>query len=364
MSSKKICHFTSVHNPLDERIFLKECVSLHNAGYDVSIVAKGDSFEKMGIHIIGCGYPNNRLERMLFFSRKIYTKVREENYDLYHFHDPELLPYGLRLAKEGKKVIFDSHEEVAAQILDKNWLPPRSRRLISGVYSRYEAKVLKRFVAIIAATARIAQTLKSINPNIVVINNYPKLDDIVFQDTPFSNRESLVCYVGSISKNRGEDTMKEVMDGIDADLILAGKHAVERIPTKREGHYIDYIGQVDRTGVNAVYGKSKLGLLFFLHEKNHLKSQPVKMFEYMAAGLPIVATDFPLWREIIEKKSKCGICVDVNDPDEVVSVMSYLLSNDSIAEEMGINGRRAVEREYNWEIEEKKLLNLYEAILE
>ena len=113
----KVCHMTSVHPPEDVRIFHKECVSLAEAGYEVYLVERGESCEKNGVHIIGLGdLPKNRLKRMTEGAKKVYEKALELDCDIYHFHDPELLPYGLKLKKKGKKVIFDSHENTLEQI--------------------------------------------------------------------------------------------------------------------------------------------------------------------------------------------------------------------------------------------------------
>lgn len=223
----KICHFTSVHDPHDDRIFLKECDSLFKAGYDTYLVAKGDSHVANGIKIIGCGYPKGRIDRIFFFSNRVYKQARNIDCEIYHFHDPELLPYGLKLSRLGKKVIFDSHEDVPAQILDKTWIPKPLRRILSTIYKRYETYAVSHFDAVITATDHIAKCFEGRAKKIVVINNYPKLDDIVFHSTPFSERNPIVCYAGGISDIRGEKVMIEAMKDLNADLILAGKHNVE-----------------------------------------------------------------------------------------------------------------------------------------
>ena len=120
---------TSVHDPEDVRIFHKECVSLANAGYDVYLVERGDSYEKSGVHIVGVGQPcGGRLSRMFSFSKKVYHTALALDADVYHLHDPELLPYGLKLKKKGKKVIFDSHEDTCGSILEKTWIPSAMRK--------------------------------------------------------------------------------------------------------------------------------------------------------------------------------------------------------------------------------------------
>ena len=91
---------------------------------------------------------------------------------------------------------------------------------------------------------------------------------------------------------------------------------------------------------------------------NHFEAQPIKMFEYMAAGLPFVASDFPLWKKIVDEEG-CGICVEPSDAAAVSRVCSSLLDNPSLAQEMGKKGRQLVMQKYNWSVEEHKLLDLY-----
>lgn len=124
---------------------------------------------------------------------------------------------------------------------------------------------------------------------------------------------------------------------------------------------IKFIGQKSRKEVNDLYSEARAGIVIYQPAGNHIESQPIKMFEYMAAGLPVVASNFPLWKKIIEG-SKCGICVDPTNPEEVREACIKLITNPSMAEEMGRNGHEAVINEYSWQGEEKKLCALYDEI--
>ena len=152
----KICHFTSVHPIDDIRIFHKECVSLAANGYDVTLIACGENaFEDVveGVKRISLSVPvKNRLQRFFKRSKAVYKKAIEVNADIYHFHDPELIPIGLKLKKNWKKVIFDSHEDVPNQILAKEWLPSFIRKLVSFVYRKYETMAVKKFDGLITVT--------------------------------------------------------------------------------------------------------------------------------------------------------------------------------------------------------------------
>ena len=353
---KKICHFTSAHEALDDRIFLKECVSLRKAGYDVYIVAKGDDSIRDGVTIKGCGFSKNKLQRLFFFAKHVYKIAKSLDCDVYHFHDPELLPYGIKLKKLGKKVIFDSHEDVPAQILDKEWIPSLFRKIVSKLYKKYESKAVRMLDAVVVATPHIAEQFEGRTGKIVVIHNYPKLDDIVFHEKTFEQRERIACYAGGINELRGEKVMLDSMKNVDATLILAGDH--DKSTLENGIGKVIYTGKLNRKEVNELYGKARLGLVILLPAHNYVESLPIKMFEYMAAGLPFVASDFPLWKKIVEENN-CGICVNPRDTNDVSEACRFLLDNPEKGQEMGCKGRELVMKKYNWNVEEEKLLEFY-----
>lgn len=355
MRMKRVCHFTSVHKSLDDRIFEKECVSLAKAGYEVTIVAGGDSFTRDGVTIVGCGESKNHLDRFLFLSRRVYKEALKLDCDIYHFHDPELLPYGLLLKKKGKKVIFDSHEYTPGQILDKKWIPGPLRRIVSEAYKRYETRVVGKIDGVITATPFIAEQFAQRARRAVDIRNYPILDDIENGDKPVSKRDNVACYAGGINEGRGEKVMLEAMKSVDGRLLLAGN---------REAHTVDnveYLGWCGRDKVNEIYGKSVVGLVVLKPLHNYIDSLPIKMFEYMAAGIPFIASDFPLWREIVTE-GNCGFCVNPENPDEVAEKINMLFQNKEMAEKMGCLGRKLVHEKYNWNVQAEKMLRLYNSL--
>lgn len=351
----KVCHVTSAHEQLDDRIYLKECISIANAGYKTYIVARGESRSINNVEIVGCGYPQNRQDRMTGFAKSIYLKARDLDCDVYHFHDPELLPYAVKLKHTGKKVIFDSHEDVPAQIMDKEWLPSPVRFIISKMYKMYESYAVGQFDAVVAATPHIAEKFTGRCSKVVTVNNYPRLDDIEFHEKKFTEREAIVCYAGGINELRGEKIMVEAMKNVEGALIMAGDHGEQSISN------VKYVGRLGRSEINALYGSARGGLCILKPIKNYFYSHPIKMFEYMAAGLPVIASDFPLWKKIVED-NQCGICVNPTDVDAVRKACAELLGHPENAQKMGINGRTAVMEKYNWKNEEKLLLSLYESL--
>ena len=357
MGKIKVCHLTSAHDKEDDRIFLKECVSLADNGYEVYLVECGDSYVKNGVNIVGAGQaPSGRLKRMTGFSKTVFKKALELDCDIYHFHDPELLQYGLKLKKAGKRVIFDSHEDVPAQIMDKDWIPSFMRKMVSGMYRNYETKVAGKIDCVITATSHIEEQFKGRAARTLVVNNYPKLDDITFHEGSFADRDAIVCYAGGISELRGEKTMIKAMEKVNGKLIMAGDH--ERCDV---GDKVHYTGKLDRAGVNGLYGSAVAGLCILKPIENYFYSQPIKMYEYMAAGIPFVCSDFPGWK-VVAEESGAGICVESENCDMIAEAINELLSDREKAQRMGRSGHEYVITKCTWKNEEKNLLELYSSL--
>lgn len=364
----KICHLTSVHLHTDTRIFIKECKSLAEAGFEVHFVVPGAPSSVIdGVQIHGIiKETGNRLKRMTKTVDRVYKKGLEIDADIYHFHDPELIPVGLKLKKRGKKVIYDVHEDVPRQVLTKKWLPKYTHILVSKAVEKYENRAAKKFDVIIAATPFIRDRFLEIGCNAKDVNNYPLLNELKIEGVNWSEKENVVCYVGGIAIIRGIKEMVEALEMTnDATLLLAGEFAV---PSEKEvvmdidgWKKITELGFLDREGVMETYRKSKAGMVTLQPTINYIDALPVKMFEYMAAGIPVISSNFPLWQGIIEK-SKCGICVDPLKPKKIAEAINWVLENPTEAEQMGKNGRKAVETEYNWEAESEKLIMVYELL--
>ena len=365
----KVAHLTSVHPRYDSRIFLKECRSLAAHGYDVSLLVadgKGDETND-GVHILDVGASSGRLARMTMATRRILRKATALDASIYHLHDPELLPIGLRLARRGKQVIFDAHEDVPKQLLAKTYLGPRRLRLVSQLYAGLERYACRRFAGVVAATPTIGDKFRAINDRTVVINNFPFLDELE-SDVPWDQDRNSVCYVGAISATRG---IREIVEAIGrtkspATLLLAGAFAEqgmeEEVRAMPGWSRTEALGYIDRARLREVLGRSAAGLVTLHRTPNHMESQPIKLFEYMSAGIPVIASDIPLWESIV-READCGYCVDPRDPDAIAAKIDALLSDQAEARRLGANGRRAVERQYNWPVEEQKLLDLYAGLV-
>lgn len=364
----KVCHLTSAHQWNDIRIFVKECSSLARNGFDVSLVAANCPSQTVNnVNIVGVQIQaKSRLHRMRQVAKAVYEAARQLDADVYHFHDPELLPYGLKLKKQGKTVIYDAHEDVPRQIMGKFWINKYLRRFVSRNFERYENRVSRKLSGIITATPYIAARFLKLNPRTTDINNFP-LENELASETKWEEKQNQVCYIGGISGIRGNTQLVKAMEHTgNVKLVMAGNFSnqaygqtLEQLPGWKN---VDYKGTVDRKGVAGIMAGSKAGLVTFLPLPNHVDAQPNKMFEYMSAGIPVIGSHFPLWKDIIQGND-CGICVDPEKPEEIAAAIKTIFSDDEVAKKMGKNGRDAVMTRYNWGIEEKKLLAFYRGLL-
>jgi len=362
-------HLTSAHPRDDIRVYLKECRSLAVHGYEVVlVVADGLGNEVLdGVTIADAGRSAGRLARMFKATWRVYRIALALDADVYHLHDPELLPVGLKLKHLGKKVVFDAHEDVPKQILGKHYLPRWVRRVLSWSFAHFERFACKRFDGVITATPYIRDKFLRINPNSVDINNFPMLGELE-SAVPWSDKADEVCYVGSIAQIRGIKELVLAMESTrtPANLNLVGGFAEPQLEVELRKYQgwsrVNTTGVLDRRGVREVLGRCVAGLVTLHPVSNYLDALPIKMFEYMSAGIPVIASDFELWKTIVEE-SQCGVCVDPMDPLAIGSAIDFMVSHRDEAEKMGENGRQAVLSRYNWAREEAKLIEFYDRLL-
>lgn len=370
MERRKIAHLTSVHEPTDTRIFHKECKTLAASKYEVVLIAPHARDEWVdGVRIRAVPEPKGRLERMLRTTWRVYRAATAENASVYHFHDPELIGVGLLLKLRGKKVIYDVHEDLPRQILSKEWIPKWLRIGIAAVSEAAEGVAAKIFDRIVTVTETIAARFPA--EKTVIVKNYPIIDELVTESVcPHAQRPLHITYVAAgITTVRGISEMVQAMGLLpqqaDTRLILAGHISPAQLRDEvRElqgWQRVKEAGYLGRAEVKALLSHVRAGLVTHHPIINYVDSLPVKMFEYMAAGIPVISSDFPLWREIVEG-SDCGLCVDPLSPGQIAEAIQWIIEHPQEAQRMGENGQRAVGERYNWNREAIKLVAVYEGL--
>lgn len=366
-----IVFITTVHAPFDTRIFHKQAKTLARAGHDVTLIARHPRSETIdGIRIVALPAPRNRVSRMFGLAWKAFRLALRERADVYHFHDPELLPVGMLLKLlTPAKIIYDVHEDVPRQILSKTWLPRLVRRPVSLAFRLLETAAAHGCHAVVPATEGVAEHFH--HRELVVVHNYPvvRLIDRAAPAERSDEKTSLV-YIGGITRLRG------AMEMLDAVGVVAQHHPIRldliggfhpaNLEAEARRHpgweHVSYFGWRPAPEVYGILRAADAGLACLHPIPRHRVALSVKLFEYMAAGIPVIASDFPLWREIVEG-NECGLTVDPLDPQAIADAILYLIEHPDEARKMGRRGRQAVEANYNWEREAKKLTDLYERLL-
>jgi glycosyltransferase involved in cell wall biosynthesis len=367
MSATRVCHITTVHPVDDHRILHKECLSLRAAGYDVTLIAPHDGDTVVqGVPVVALRVKaRNRLERMAKRPRAAYRAAVGVDADLYHFHDPEFLPYGVRLARSGKRVVYDAHEDVPVQMRYKEWIPGPGRAGAARAFARLEAECVARMDALVTPSLVALDRLRPRQPRAILLANYPRLDEIR-PAARWSDRERAACYVGGITRVRGAPELVDAMAHADAELHLAGSFvpAALRLELERSAGWprVRYAGRLGRHEVAALLARVKVGVIPLQPIANYVDAYPVKLFEYLAAGLPVIATDVPRWRALLEEHN-CGICVPYGSPELLGAAITRLLDDDDGARAMGERARRAAEERYSWETQAAALVALYDELL-
>lgn len=383
MKNTVVCHLTSVHAYNDTRIFHKECVTLAQAGYDVYLIAPVDNaFREKGVNVVPAGSWGSRYYRLFVTVPRLLVKALKMKASVYHLHDPELLLITPFFLLSGASVVYDIHEDYVTSIRQKSYMPSMFRKIASSILNRLERSTSARCYQIIAE-----RYYKERFPDALEILNYPLLPEqgneftkklLPDHEVVFDNQYIWCLYTGNVTVDRGALLHLNLLSAQkDTAIAYIGKcseivaqsilsHAKALNINSDRIKMIGVESHVPRETIDYyTYSKRWLaGVALFPNTPHYTRKELTKFFEYMAAGLPILSSDFPVWKNIIEKND-CGFCVDPANLQSIEFAVNSLLDNDgNEAETMGRNGREAVYERYNWNIEEKKLLDLYRGFRE
>ena len=369
----RIAHVSIIHIPLDIRIFMKECRTLARAGHDVHLLvpeAPAEVVDGVRLHRLPWPAGGKRFRRTLRLLPEVYRRARAVQADVYHFHDPHLIPVGLALKRVGAAVVYDAHEDSPKQAVSVHSRWPLKGHARRETWRVLEWRAGQRFDAFVAASPTIACRFPPART--VLVRNFALLEEfpaLSFDGAavPHREREARVVYAGGMATVRSIHEMVDMIglmpSDFQAQLVLLGEirrpELEAELRAKPSWAKVDYLGFRPRGEMIDELAKARIGLVLHQPLPNHFEAMPNKLWEYMAAGLPIVASDFPLWRDLFARIG-CGLLVDPVDPRSIAGAVEYLLRHPDEAEAMGRRGRGAVEREFNWGSEGERLLELYD----
>jgi glycosyltransferase involved in cell wall biosynthesis len=353
------------HPPFDTRIFVKEARTLVAAGYTVSIILPHKSSESRdGVSILAVAPSKNGFHKLFISPWNILlSAMRQPSHAIFHIHDSDILMVGVILRLFSRKVIYDAHEDTPLQISYQHWIPAILKKPYAWFYFLLEKLCGQMFNAIIVAEPVIAKYFPP--DKAFLIRNFPIVTSFRnYQPAPYHQRARRLVYVGTLSKVRG---LMEMLDGaklartkIDFEFTLGGKFAPYQLESEVLSKYtVDYRSWLSYEELVTLLFTSQIGIIIPNPIDRYKTNYPVKLFEFMAAGLPVIASREGESAAFVTE-SNCGILVDPLNVEEIASAIEWLLTHPEEAEAMGRRGQQLIFSKYNWEEEANTLLRVYE----
>ncbi len=373
MNSRRVCILTTVHKYDDNRVYYKEVMSLNRAGLEVVYIAPDlEEGTRHGITYVKVNKPSATWKRILGFYR-VFQLARKQKCRVYHFHDAELIIVGILLKMfTNAKVIYDVHEDYPSQMLTKHYLRDWMRKPLYYFMKMAEKLADRVFDAIIVADNFVFKHFSA--HKTIIVYNYPDIR-LFEKDNQTYKKEYDIIFPGSMAKFTAEMILQILSKAKEKGIILkcilispfnfsGGKDWVEqRINQlsllKEQVTLMDRIPPYD---VPRYIRLSKIGLIPLPDTKKMRSNIPTKLFEYMYCGIPVITGNLPPSAQFL-KNENFGFLVDPNSIDEYAEKVIQLISDESLAEEMGARGKMLVEEKYNWQTEEEKIVKLYFELL-
>ncbi len=313
-----------------------------------------------------------QLGRLPVFWWRAWAILNEIRPELVHCHDFDTLPPGWLWAKLHRRpVIYDAHEYYTE--LQR----PRLRGLLGKVLlpaiSIAEQLLSRTADAIVTVDERIARRYH--NRRIAIIGHFPPVDFISqpAQSEKPGAGECVLVYAGRFSTDRGMLVIGAALQrlakrGLRPRLRLLGTwtHPAEEQAFLQSisglEDQIDAAGWVPFEQIAESLSSADIALAVLQPIPRYVAALPVKLFEYMACGLPVVISDFPAVRQVVAG-SDCGILVDPADVEAVSQAIEALIVDPDLAQRLGENGRTAFNTRYNWQVLEPRLFGIYADLL-
>lgn len=365
-----ICILTTVHDPFDSRVFHKEARSLARAGYAVTLIGQGAPdavIEGVRLRPFPARPPADRAWRRWLRLPQMWVRARRERADVTLLHDPELTPVGLLLKLEGRRVVYDVHEHVPYQILDKTWIPVRLRSPAAWGYDHYERAIVGRFDALMVAFEQIAARFPRAHP--VIIRNVPELGRWQRADPGGCSPEGkiIAVYAGAVQPDRCVLELAQAAALLDpalkVELWIAGRFVSPDYEAQVRAAGRDRVrlwGHVPHEQIPALLAQAHVGLMSLRPQLNSAVNWPIKLFEYMAAGLPMIMTRNTFWADLA---GESALQVDIEDPHDIARGLDTLARDPALRVALGQHGYTRVHECYNWADQEQTLVALFTRLI-
>lgn len=362
----RVAHVTTVHPAHDNRILHKECSALAQSGWNVHLVARVTTpVQRSGVTIHPLRSRQSRLSRMLAGPVDAWRTLRAIKPALIHVHDPELIPLAIayrfvyRIA-----AVYDAHEDLAAQVVAKKYIPRWLRSSLRLFALSLELAADRLLSGIVIAEPALRKNFKH-NRSVALVQNFPWLRDFP-PPTESSIREENAAYIGAVNEDRGAREMVTAIERCTShvQLLVAGPaNPPEVIELFRSSSRAEYLGIIPVDDIPALLSRSAIGLAVLHPLPNYIDAQSTKLFEYMAASIPFITSNFPSWVKLLGSYD-CGIFVDPLDPAAIAGAIDELMADRQRAAEMGERGRAALIQHFIFENEAEKLTTFVAKTLE
>lgn len=366
----RVCVLTSVHGALDTRIFHKQARTLAAAGYRVRLIAQHERDEwQDGVEIRALPPGTPRGRRPLLWWRLLLEALRARA-GIYHIHDPELLPLALLLqALTSSPVVYDAHEYYGDEVRTRHWIPARLRGPAGWLTEQIEKAIAARLSAVVTVNEHMNARFRRVQARSIAVHNYPPAE--YFTRPASGPRARRIVYAGVLTTERGLETIYRAGQILharfpDLEIVIAGPvdwsgldPAISRdaaVWLREAG--ARFLGVLPQREIPPLLQDASVGWIPFRATPNNIRSTPNKLLEYMAAELPVVASDFGYMRAIVAD-ARCGLLARAADPAAHAEQIAWLLEHEHEAKMMGARGRAAVLSRYTWVPEGEKLLRLY-----
>ena len=342
---------TIVHHPADARIYHRQIRALLEAGHQVTYIAPAEtenfSAERTGPQLQVIPVPRavgrNRLGALRAARRELARHA--VGADLLLVHDPELL-LALPPRRKRPPTVWDVHEDTAAALSTKAWLPRPLRPAAAAAVHTAERLAERRLHLILAEQGYVPRFSQT-HP---VVPNTTYVPETAAPPDPAGQR---VVYVGHLSPDRGVAEMVEVAallrpHGIAVELIgPADAQARGMIEPAQAQGLLRWPGFVPNDLAMQKVDGAVAGLSLLQDEPNFRHSMPTKVVEYMARGVPVVTTPLPSAADLVTRY-ECGFVVPFGDPRAAADAVRQLAGDASLRAKMGNGGHEAARISLGW----------------